>query len=77
MLEPCVRPDWFVHENVRRYPKNFIEQPFEKANYAYEETSISPQRFGKPMARQDDEIPDVVSIFRAPMPENTKVIDWH
>eukprot|EP00435_Cladocopium_sp_Y103_P038338 s1532_g10.t1 len=44
------RLDWFVFENVPEYPTDFLA-PLEQ-KYAYEETLISPQRFGKPMNRQ-------------------------
>ncbi|CAL1168273.1 unnamed protein product [Cladocopium goreaui] len=43
------RLDWFVFENVPEYPTDYL-RPLEQ-KYAYEETLISPQRFGKPMNR--------------------------
>ena len=43
------RLDWFVFENVPEYPTDYLA-PLEQ-KYAYEETLISPQRFGKPMNR--------------------------
>ena len=47
-----LRPPWFIHENVREYPDEFFK-PLLLKGYAYEETVISPQRFGKPMNRLD------------------------
>ncbi len=47
-----LRPDWFAHENVVRFPGEIIQKPFAKAGYEMQETHISPQRFGKPMNRQ-------------------------
>lgn len=50
---PCAawRPAWFVHENVRRFPGKFLEDPLGDAGYGSHHTTISPQRFGKPMCR--------------------------
>ena len=47
-----VRLDWFVHENVLRYPREFLE-PALRDQYNVGFTSISPQRFGKPMSRSE------------------------
>lgn len=46
-----LRPKWFVHENVIQYPGAYVEEPMEKAGYGCQHTTISPQRFGKPMNR--------------------------
>ena len=46
-----LRPGWFVHENVLRYPGSYLEEPMVNAGYGFQQTAISPQRFGKPMSR--------------------------
>ena len=43
-----LRPGWFIHENVQKFPGEYLQ--FDE--YGKQETSISPQRFGKPMNRQ-------------------------
>lgn len=46
----ALRPKWFVHENVKRFPKHFLTDAL-GGIYSLQETMISPQRFGKPMNR--------------------------
>ncbi len=47
-----LRPAWFAHENVNRFPGAFLENPLVEHGYGVQRTAISPQRFGKPMNRQ-------------------------
>ena len=47
-----LRPTWFVHENVNRFPGPAVEDPLVERGYGVQRTAISPQRFGKPMNRQ-------------------------
>ena len=46
------RPAWWVHENVQAYPQDYLTSNFEPRGYAFQGTTVSPQRFGKPMNRQ-------------------------
>ena len=46
-----------MHENVKGFPREFIETPMKKEGYEMQETAITPQRFGKPMSR-----PGVVNV---------------
>ena len=48
-LDLLPRPGWFIHENVQKFPGEYLQFDDE---YNKQETSISPQRFGKPMNRQ-------------------------
>lgn len=48
--KPSWRPSWFIHENVKAFPLDYLENKF-KLHYSCQSTNISPQRFGKPMNR--------------------------
>ncbi|CAK9111500.1 unnamed protein product, partial [Durusdinium trenchii] len=45
------RPDWFVHENVKGFPREFIETPMKKEGYEMQETAITPQRWNPKLGR--------------------------
>ena len=46
-----LRLDWFVHENVPGFPRDYLMDTLGPAGYDCQMTIISPQRFGKPMSR--------------------------
>lgn len=46
-----LRLDWFVHENVKNFPEEYLTSTLEPEGYLQQATAISPQRFGKPMNR--------------------------
>lgn len=45
------RLGWFVHENVPNFPGEYLEDIFKPLGYDNQSTTVSPQRFGKPMNR--------------------------
>ena len=44
---------WFIHENLENFPEKYLTDEFAPLGYSCQGTSISPQRFGKPMHRLD------------------------
>lgn len=47
-----IRPAWFGHENLVRFPEEYLTEQLAPLGYSCQSTAISPQRFGKPMNRQ-------------------------
>jgi len=47
-----IRPAWFGHENLVRFPEEYLTEALAPLGYVCQSTAISPQRFGKPMNRQ-------------------------
>ena len=45
-----LRPGWFLHENVTNYPQDYLAENLGRY-FEVESTTITPQRFGKPMNR--------------------------
>lgn len=46
-----LRLGWFIHENVLKFPGEYLEDTFKPLGYGNQSTVVSPQRFGKPMNR--------------------------
>lgn len=46
-----LRLGWFIHENVLKFPGEYLEDTFKPLGYGIQSTVVSPQRFGKPMNR--------------------------